>query len=231
MGGAGGGTGGVPGRFAAALAIVGLAACGGAGEPGGRAPGGPSASAAAPASAPARAHRRSPVDPTYVPVTVGPGPGYRPPPGRGAGGAGTIGRLACRPGPGVRRGVHLELFAHAHVVVVPAGIGVLGPRFEGPYVRAGRCFGPMTTLEPTGVVELAGDARGLRLGDLFAIWGQPVSRVRLAGFGGGRVRAYVDGRKVAGDPARIALRPHREIVLEIAGRVPPHRSYTFAGGL
>jgi hypothetical protein len=127
--------------------------------------------------------------------------------------------------------VHLELFAHAHVVVVPAGIGVLGPRVEGPYVRAGRCFGPVITLEPTGVVELAGDARGLRLGDLFAIWGQPVSRVRLAGFGGGRVRAYVDGREVAGDPARIALRPHREIVLEIAGHVPPHRSYTFAGGL
>ncbi|MEA2266786.1 MAG: hypothetical protein QOE27_2369 [Solirubrobacteraceae bacterium] len=242
MGGAGGGTGGVPGRFAAALASAGLAACGGAGEPGGTAPSGPSASAsaapasaapvsAAPVSAPARADRRSPVDPTYVPVTVGPGSGYRPPPGRGAGGAGTIGRLACRPGPGVRRGVHLELFARSHVVVVPAGIGVLGPRVEGPYVRTGRCFGPVITLEPTGVVELAGDARGLRHGDLFAIWGQPVSRVRLAGFGGGRVRAYVDGRVLAGDPARIALRPHREIVLEIAGSVPPHAAYRVPPGL
>src|SRR5206468_12007863 len=99
------------------------------------------------------------------------------------------------------------------------------------YIRTARCFGPAITLEPTGVVELAGYARDLRLGDLFGIWGQPLSEVRLAGFGGGRVRAYVDGRAVPGDPARIALRPHREIVLEIAGHVPPHRSYTFAGGL
>jgi hypothetical protein len=157
-----------------------------------------------------------------VALTVGPGPGYRPPPGAHG---------PCRAGAGARRGVHIELFAHRHVVVVAAGIGVVAPRFDGAYVRGGRCFGPVITLEPTGVVELGGGAGEQSVGGLFAAWGQPLSPTRLAGFSGGRVRAYVDGRAVGGDPAAIVLRPHREIVLEISGYVAPHRSYTFPPGL
>ncbi|MGI8801854.1 MAG: hypothetical protein ACR2KV_06720 [Solirubrobacteraceae bacterium] len=45
------------------------------------------------------------------------------------------------------------------------------------------------------------------------------------------MHAFVDGRPVAGDPAAIVLRRHREIVLEISGAVPPHRSYRFPPGL
>ncbi len=163
---------------------------------------------------------------TYVPLGVGPGPGYRPPAG-----ARTIPGLACRVGVGRRVGVHVELFAHRHVVVVPAGIGVVAPRRAGAYVEGGRCLLPLITLEPTGVVELGVGSRPLRLGDLFAVWGQPLGARRLAGFGGGRVHAYVDGREVAGAAAAIVLRAHREVVLEIGGYVPPHRSYVFAGGL
>ncbi len=162
-------------------------------------------------------------DPTYLPLTVGLGPGYRPP------ATGLPG--PCRPAVGVRRGMHLELFAHRHVVLVAAGIGVGGPRFAGAYVRSGRCFGTLITLEPTGLVELAAGGPVRRLGDLFAAWGQPLSATRLAGFSGERVHAYVDGRTVRGDPAAIVLRPHAEIVLEISGYVPPHRSYGFPPGL
>jgi hypothetical protein len=165
-------------------------------------------------------------DRSYVPLTVGPGPAYRPPAA-----ARPSAGLACRSAAGVRRGLHVELFAHRHVVVVPPGIGVVGGRRDGAYVRGGRCFYPLITREPTGVVELAARGRPPRLGDLFAVWGQPLSPTRLAGFGGGRVRAYVDGAAFAGDPRRIALRPHLEIVLELGGYVPPHRSYRFAPGL
>jgi hypothetical protein len=159
-------------------------------------------------------------NPTYIPLTVGSGRAYRPPPAAHG---------ACRPDVGARRGVHVELFAHRHVVLVPAGIGVRGPRFAGAYVRGGRCFGALVTLEPTGVVEVGGGRH--TVGDLFAAWGQPVSSTRLAGFSGGRVVAWVDGRPVGGDPATIGLRRHAEIVLEIDGYVPPHRSYDFPPGL
>jgi hypothetical protein len=164
-----------------------------------------------------------------VPLSVGPGAAYRPPalarpaaPGLG---------LGCRPTLGPRRGLHLELFAHRQVILVAPGIGVAGARRDGARIAGGGCFGPLVTLDPTGVVELGPAGRRLRLGDLFAVWGQPVSRTRLAGFGGARVRAWVDGRAVGGDPAAITLRAHQEIVLEIAGYVPPHVSYGFPPGL
>ena len=168
----------------------------------------------------------STADRSYVPLTVGPAAVYRPPPGaRAAAG------LACAPAVGARRAFHIELFAHRHVVLVPAGIGVVAPRRAGAYVRGGRCFYPLVTLEPTGVVEVAAAGRPLRLGDLFAVWGQPLSATRLADFAGAPVRAYVGGRLVPGDPAAVALRPHLEIVLEIAGYVQPHAAYGFPPGL
>ena len=44
------------------------------------------------------------------------------------------------------------------------------------------------------------------------------------------VRVYVGGRRVGGRPGAVPLRRHAEIVVEIGGYVPPHRSYVFAGG-
>ncbi len=134
-----------------------------------------------------------------MPLTVGPGPGYRPPAPAVPPAVG----LACGPAVGPRRGVHVELFAHRHVVLVPPGIGVAGARADGARIGGGRCFYPLITRDPTGVVEVAAGGPRRRLGDLFALWGQPLSATRLAGFGGGAVRAYVDGRAVAGDPSAI----------------------------
>jgi hypothetical protein len=125
--------------------------------------------------------------------------------------------------------VHLELFAARRVVLVPPGIGVAPPRTrEGAYVRGGRCEYPLHTREPTGVVEVA--ARGLTLGRLFAVWGQPLTSTRMAGFGG-RVRAYVGGRHWHGSARAIPLTRHAQIVLEVGGHVRPHKSYGFPPGL
>jgi hypothetical protein len=117
------------------------------------------------------------------------------------------------------------------VVIVPAGIGVVGGRREGAVVGGGRCLAALITRDPTGVVELDVAAGPRRLGDLFAVWGQPLSATSLAGFRGAPVRAYVDGRAVPGDPRGIVLRPHLEVVLEIGGYVAPHRGYRFPAGL
>ena len=60
-------------------------------------------------------------DPSVVPIPVGPGPRYRPAAvvrdGR------PLGTLTCGPAGRTFR-VHLELFAHRKVVIVPPGIGV-----------------------------------------------------------------------------------------------------------
>jgi len=73
--------------------------------------------------------------------------------------------------------------------------------------------------------------RHLRLGDVFAVWGQALGRRRLCGFRSRLgVRVYVDGRRFGGRPAALALRRHQEIVVEIGPFVPPHATYLFAGG-
>ncbi|MEA2468603.1 MAG: hypothetical protein QOJ57_2729 [Thermoleophilaceae bacterium] len=139
--------------------------------------------------------------------------------------------LRCARADPPRYGVHLELFAGRRVVLVAPGIGIAPPRTrDGAYVRGGRCSYPLRTREPTGVVEVEAGGRPKTLGDLFAIWGQPLSRKRMAGFEG-RVRAYVAGRRWHRDPRAIPLTRHAQIVLEVGGYVKPHATYHFPPGL
>jgi hypothetical protein len=128
-----------------------------------------------------------------------------------------------------RFGVHLELFAEKRVLIVAPGIGVAPPRErDGAYVRGGRCSYPIVTREPTGVLEVEPGA--FELGDLFELWGQPLSPRRIASFSG-PVTAFVAGKRWRGDPRRIPLRRHAQIVLQVGGYIPPHRTYRFPPGL
>ncbi|GAC1320976.1 MAG: hypothetical protein NVSMB25_14090 [Thermoleophilaceae bacterium] len=169
--------------------------------------------------------------PIPVAVGVGTGPRFRPPALGAAAARGLpIGALRCGSAAKRRFGAHLELFAAARVILIPAGIGIAPPRrAEGAYVSGGRCSYPTLTREPTGVIEVEPGHRRT-LGDLFAVWGQPLTARRLAGFRG-TVRAYVGGRLVLGDPRPIALARHTEIVLEVGPAIAPHASYRFAPGL
>jgi hypothetical protein len=175
-------------------------------------------------------------DPSAVPIPLGPTARYQPAATWAHARAGRpIGRLRCRSDRNAHViGVHIELFAHHRTVAVPPGLGIADPaRREGAYVRGGRCRYPASTREPTGVIELDRRAR-ITLGDLFRIWGQPLSRRRLAGFrapAGSSVAVYVGGVRWRLDPRALRLRAHQVIVLEVGPHVPPHRSYRFPPGL
>src|SRR6516225_9111803 len=65
--------------------------------------------------------------------------------------------------------IHLEVFVSRKVVIVPRGIGVSD---RG-------CRYPVTTDGPDGVVRVA---PGLRLGDVFRVWGQPLGSNRVGTF-------------------------------------------------
>ena len=164
--------------------------------------------------------------------SLGPTPHHRPHSlGRRAARARPIAGLRCTRRGGARFGVHLELFAARRVVLVPPGIGIAPPRkSRGAYVTAGRCSYPVRTREPTGVVEVARAGPAKTLGDLFDVWGQPLSRTRMGGFRG-TVTAYVGGRPWRRDPRSIPLHRHAQIVLEVGGHVAPHPSYQFPPGL
>jgi hypothetical protein len=127
-------------------------------------------------------------------------------------------------------GAHIELFARSRGIVVPPGIGISQPVRTGAYVVGGRCRYPLRTVEPTGVVRVDASAGEPHLGELFALWGQPLSSTRLGAFNG-RVTAYVDGARWRGDPRTVPLRRHNQIVLETGAYVAPHASYGFPPGL
>jgi hypothetical protein len=150
-----------------------------------------------------------------LPIPIGVGPRYQPPPG--AHGACAREPLAA----GAR--VHVELFARRRVIVVPAAIGLRGARFRFGRAVAARCRAPLWTTDPTGVVRFSGSAT---LGRLFRVWGRRLTPGRLLSFRG-RVRVYRDGVRVPGDARRLALRDRDELVLEVGGYVPPHRGYRF----
>lgn len=139
----------------------------------------------------------------------------------------------CRPRLGSRIAAHVEIFAANRVVLLPAGIGTEPPRiFSDGRIAGVRCYGPLVTLDPTGVVLLRAGVKA-RLGALFDTWGQPLSARRIASFrlpAGRHVNAFVDGRRWRGSPRAIPLDAHAEIVLEAGPYVPPHRSYMFAPG-
>ena len=157
-----------------------------------------------------------------------------PPAGRAAARALPVGSLRCTRGSRRTFGSHLEIFARRLDMVIPAGIGVAPPRVrDGAYVKGGRCQYPARTLEPTGLIEVD-VGRRVTLGQLFDLWGQPLSRRRLAGFRaarGDRVRAFVNGAQRNGDPRAIVLTRHAAIVLEVGGFFPPSRDYRFPAGL
>jgi hypothetical protein len=150
-----------------------------------------------------------------VPTPIGVGPRYHP--AAAAHGVCLAGPLHGAPG------VHVELFANRRVVIVPAAVGVRRARLELGRVVAAGCHTHFWTLDPSGVVAFDGAAT---LGGLFAVWGTPLTPRRLAGFRGS-VRLYRNGVRVHTDPRAVALRDGDELVLEVGGYVPPHRSYRF----
>jgi hypothetical protein len=172
--------------------------------------------------------------PPYPPTPIGRGPEFLPPAAPPAVRRGLpVGDLRCTAG-GTRFGIHLELFARGRVVVVPSGIGVASPfSRDGAYVVARGCTYPIRTRAPTGVVEVV-RGRPLRLGDLFAVWGQPLAPTRLASFTTSArrpVRAYVGGRRWRGPVREIPLSRHAQIVLQVGAYIRPHARFVFPPAL
>jgi hypothetical protein len=165
----------------------------------------------------------------------GHGPRYRPSPGGNLVAAGTpVGRLRCAQVKRKPYGAHIEIFAKRRDLVIPAGIGIAPPRSrEGAYVTGGRCWYPVRTLEPTGLIEIDEGVQAT-LGDFFDLWGQRLSRRRLLSFRApqdNEVEVFVNGKRWHEDPRSLPLRRHTAVVLEVGGYFPPTRLFVFPPGL
>jgi hypothetical protein len=154
-------------------------------------------------------------DESVIPVSIGAGPQYVP----GA----REPQTPCTPGPVFGRyRAHIELFANRRAIVIPEAIGLRSPRRnELDRITNAACRAQIRTLEPTGVVEF--DDPGLTLEDLFETWGVPYDKDRMLTFSG-PIEVFVAGEQAGSNPP---LTDRAQIVVEIGGYVPPHRSFTF----
>ena len=119
--------------------------------------------------------------------------------------------------------VHLDLLVDGRPVPVPANIGI--------DVRQ-QIYAEIHTHADTGVVHAEADRTdtAFTLGQLFVEWGVRLDADHLGGLtaeDGKSLRAYVDGRPLAGDPARLRLVDHQEIVLAYGAEAPSPVPSTF----
>ena len=124
---------------------------------------------------------------------------------------------------------HLDLYVDGRKVTVPAGIGI------DPAVG----FAPLHTHDPSGVLHVESPTvRTYTLGQFFAVWGVRFTPSCLGGScagGGRRLRVFVDGKPVRGDPTALTLEPHQEIVIAFGTAAqlpsPVPSTYQFPPGL
>jgi hypothetical protein len=162
---------------------------------------------------------------------VGPGPLFRPRPrGRRVQLGLPVDGLRCGTRQAVNALAHVELFAANHVVLVPAGIGVAPPvQLRDARVLGERCGYPLHTLDPTALL-LMGRGHRYTLGELFDLWGQPLSRAMMAGFRAGKhdhVAVFIDGVPWNGSPGQAPLSPGSQVAVELGPHVPPHARYLY----
>ena len=114
--------------------------------------------------------------------------------------------------------------------MAPAGTGIVDPAGSGGAVSAGRCFYWLHVHANDGIIHIeAPEILRFSLGHFFDVWGQPLTGTRVAAYTG-TVTAFVNGRAVTTDPARIPLSACEEIQLDVGVAAPP-QSYPFPPGL
>jgi hypothetical protein len=135
----------------------------------------------------------------------------------------TVDGIRCQSNEPLRMHVHthLAIFVDGKQKALPAGIGVWPP-LPAKEVAAGQffvtpryCFSWLSTHFADGIVHTEAPVlRTFFLGELFDVWGQPLSRARV-GPAHGRVTAIVNGQVWTGDPRSIPLRAHTQVQLEV----------------
>jgi hypothetical protein len=123
---------------------------------------------------------------------------------------------------------------HQHLVILDHGTEVAIPPNVGQ-VPAKRCLYWVHTHTPDGIIHIeAPQDRSFTLGDFFKIWGQPLTRTTAASAHaakGGLLRVWVNGKAFKGDPRKIVLAKHADIVIEAGPPFPKPPVFTTWGPL
>lgn len=139
--------------------------------------------------------------------------GARPtqqPVGLGAQGE-TVAGISCDAQEGQR--IHI----HQHLTIIDRGKTVAVPAYIG-IPTAKRCIYWLHTHTPDGIIHIEAPLnRSFTLRDFFSVWQQPLSATQIAQVKapkGEKLQVWVDGKRYTGDPRKIQLNAHTDIVIE-----------------
>ena len=104
---------------------------------------------------------------------------------------------------------HLALYDRGHAIGVPSDVG-------RPVLAS--CLYWIHTHTPDGIIHIESPTfRSFVLGEFFDVWGQPLSATRagpLRAPKGSALRVFLDGARYFGNPRKIELVQHADIVVE-----------------
>jgi len=115
---------------------------------------------------------------------------------------------------------HLAIYDHGKPVPIPDNVG--RPLFA-------QCLYWLHTHTTDGIIHIESPVtRTYRLGEFFDIWGEPLNATHVGPvkLSKGQLRAYVGGRRYNGDPRKIELTLHADIVLEAGPPYPKPTPFT-----
>ena len=103
---------------------------------------------------------------------------------------------------------HLDLYVDGKKVDLPRFIGIYAdPATNQPILTE------LHTHDSTGVIHVeSADHLNYKLGQFFGVWGVKLTRTCIGKYCG-RVSMWVNGKRYLGDPAKLVLKSHQEIVL------------------
>jgi hypothetical protein len=140
----------------------------------------------------------------------------------------TVNGISCDAQEGQRIHIHqhLAIFDHGKPVMIPQYIGI---------PLAARCIYWLHTHTPDGIIHVeAPSDRSFTLGDFFAVWQQPLDKRRAASTRVAKkesMRVWLNGQRYAGDPAKIPLTAHADIVIQVGPPFTKPVPYTNWGAL
>jgi hypothetical protein len=120
---------------------------------------------------------------------------------------------------------HVTLFQHGTQVAMPISIGLINPVYssDGNIAQMpqplppGSCFYHIHTHDRSGIIHLENPTTTtFTLGELFDIWGEPLTTSNIAGVSGPTL-IYIGTSLFSGDPRSIVLTSHEQITLEVGG--------------
>jgi hypothetical protein len=120
---------------------------------------------------------------------------------------------------------HVTIFQNGTQVAFPIAVGLIKPVYSSGGNIAlmpqppppGGCFYHIHTHDRSGIIHLENTTTvTFTLGELFDIWGEPLTSSNIAGVSGPTL-VYIGTALFTGDPKTITLTSHEHITLEVGG--------------